>query len=149
VAVPDTLVSDAERERAVDRLREAAGEGRLTTEEFSERIDRAYAARTHGDLDDALSGLPKPAVPRRRRTKERLQRLVLWFVPVNVICIAVWALTGAEAHFWPKWVLLGTGIRLLLGARALVFESPAAALPPPLPGLPPSLPPAPGERHEP
>lgn len=27
-------------------------------------------------------------------------------------CIAVWLATGAESDFWPKWVLLGTGIGL-------------------------------------
>jgi hypothetical protein len=132
VALPDTLVSDGERERAVERLREAAGEGRLTTDEFSERLDRAYAVRTRGELDGVLDGLPKPALPRRRRTWRRLQHMALWFVPVNVICIAVWAITGAEAHFWPKWVLLGTGIRLLIGVRGLAFAPPGSRrLPPP------------------
>jgi hypothetical protein len=129
---PDTLASDAERERAADRLREAAGDGRLTTEELVLRVDRAYAARTHGELDDVLTGLPSPPVrPRRRRSRrERLWHLVLGFVPVNLVCIGVWAATGAEPHFWPKWVLLGTGIRLVFGVRRIAFHQPPE-LPPP------------------
>jgi hypothetical protein len=139
MAAPDTLVSDAERERAADRLRTAAGEGRLTTEEFSERIDRAYAARTHGQLEEVLAGLPRaPVLSRRRRsTRERLWHLALWFVPPNLVCIGVWAAAGANGDFWPKWVLLGTGIRLVYGARRLVFNEPPGPprLPPPPPGL--------------
>jgi hypothetical protein len=139
MVMPDTLVSDAERERAADRLRGAAAEGRLTTDEFSERIDRAYAARTHGELDEVLAGLPRaqaPAQP-RRTTRERLWRLAVWFLPPNLICIGIWAATGANGDFWPKWVLLGTGIRLLVGARQFVSDGPARPhrLPPPPPGL--------------
>jgi hypothetical protein len=136
MAASETLASDAERERAADRLREAAGDGRLTTEELITRVDGAYAARTHGELEAVLTGLPSPpATPRRRRSRrERFWNLVLWFVPVNLICIAVWATTGAEPHFWPKWVLLGTGIRLLVGVRKLAFHEPLhrpLELPPP------------------
>jgi hypothetical protein len=51
-------VSDAEREAAVARLGAAAGEGRLTLEEFSERSGRAYAARTQGELSELVRDLP-------------------------------------------------------------------------------------------
>lgn len=130
----DTLASDAEREQVAERLRGAAGEGRLTTDELSERLGRAYASRTHGELEQVLAGLPSvPARVRPRRTpQERLTRLAVWFIPPNVICISVWAVSGAHGDFWPKWVLLATGIRLLLGARRIVLGPPAhAALPPP------------------
>jgi hypothetical protein len=55
---PDLLASDAERERAVGRLRRGASEGRLTVEELDERCARAYAARTHGELEALLDDLP-------------------------------------------------------------------------------------------
>ena len=42
--------SDAEREGEVVRLREACAEGRLTLQEFSERVEEAYAARTRAEL---------------------------------------------------------------------------------------------------
>jgi hypothetical protein len=55
-----TRASDAEREAVVARLRDAAGEGRLTVEELAERIDAAYAAKTHADLDTLTADLPAP-----------------------------------------------------------------------------------------
>ncbi len=55
--------SDAEREHSIVLLREAVGEGRLTLEEFSERVDLAQAARTDGDLAELTSDLPSQHVP--------------------------------------------------------------------------------------
>jgi hypothetical protein len=52
------LASDAERERSIALLREAVAEGRLTLEEFSERVDNAQAARTDQDLAGLLRDLP-------------------------------------------------------------------------------------------
>lgn len=54
-------VSDAEREAVVARLNDATGEGRLTLEEFSERVSQALAARTRGDLDLVVRDLPVPS----------------------------------------------------------------------------------------
>ena len=51
--------SDADRERVVAVLAEAAGDGRLTLEEHSERVQRAYGARTLGEL----AGLTRDLVP--------------------------------------------------------------------------------------
>jgi hypothetical protein len=53
--------SDAERDAVVGRLNQAVGEGRLTMDEFSERLELAYAARTRGDLDLLLRDLPTDA----------------------------------------------------------------------------------------
>lgn len=58
--------SDAERDAVVGRLNQAVGEGRLTLDEFSGRLELAYAARTRGDLDPLLRDLPadsEAAVP--------------------------------------------------------------------------------------
>jgi hypothetical protein len=63
----DIRASDADRERAVDQLRVHAAAGRLTVEELDERSERAYAARTVGELARLLTDLPapppEPAVP--------------------------------------------------------------------------------------
>jgi hypothetical protein len=72
---PERRVSDAEREATVLRLREAGGEGRLTLEELAERVERADAARTRGDLDALTADLPAatalamplPDSPRKER----------------------------------------------------------------------------------
>ena len=50
--------SDGDREAAAARLNQAAGDGRLTLQEFSERLDRAYAARTRAELAPLTACLP-------------------------------------------------------------------------------------------
>ncbi len=52
------LASDAERERSIAVLRDAVSEGRLTLEEFSERVGIAHAARTDQQLADLARDLP-------------------------------------------------------------------------------------------
>jgi hypothetical protein len=73
---PALRASDAEREQAVDLLRAHAVDGRLTLEEFADRIDRAYAARTRDELDELGSDLPEtatvPAAVPQRRPPRRL-----------------------------------------------------------------------------
>jgi hypothetical protein len=55
---PAVRASDGERERTVDILRAHAADGRLTVDEFSQRVDVAYAARTRTELDALVSDLP-------------------------------------------------------------------------------------------
>ena len=57
-ADPRIRASDEDRDRAATLLREHHAVGRLTAEEFNERLDKAYAARTMGDLDALLADLP-------------------------------------------------------------------------------------------
>jgi hypothetical protein len=61
----DIRVGDAEREATVNELREHFASGRLTQEEFSERMDQAFAAKTRGDLKAVMQDLPsvRPQVP--------------------------------------------------------------------------------------
>jgi DUF1707 SHOCT-like domain len=54
-AMDDVRASDSERDAAVSRLGTAAGEGRLTLEEFVERVDRANTAATRAELDGLLA----------------------------------------------------------------------------------------------
>ena len=78
----DLLASDADRERAVARLREASAEGRLTLDELATRTGSAYVARTHGELVAVTSDLP--AVVSAPRKPSRLPGLVLGlFAPVD------------------------------------------------------------------
>jgi hypothetical protein len=53
--------SDAERDATVEQLRDAAGEGRLTLEEFSGRMELATTAKTRSELDQLLTDLPANA----------------------------------------------------------------------------------------
>jgi hypothetical protein len=47
----DVRASDAERDATVERLSAATGDGRLTLDEFSQRMERASSARTRAELD--------------------------------------------------------------------------------------------------
>ena len=51
-------ISDADRHRVSELLRQAAGEGRLDLEELDERLEAAYAAKTYGDLVPLTVDLP-------------------------------------------------------------------------------------------
>src|SRR5499427_3255625 len=53
--------SDAERDATVERLSRAAGDGRLTLEEFSQRMEQATAAKTRAELDPLVADLPTDA----------------------------------------------------------------------------------------
>jgi hypothetical protein len=51
-------VGDAEREATAAELREHYASGRLTLDELNERIDKAFAAKTRGDLNALMTDLP-------------------------------------------------------------------------------------------
>jgi len=53
-----TRVSDAEREATAAELREHYAGGRLTLDELNERVDKAFAAKTRGDLSAIMHDLP-------------------------------------------------------------------------------------------
>ena len=55
---PNIRASDADRDRAASLLREHHAAGRLTPEEFSERLDGVFAAKTMGDIHSQLRDLP-------------------------------------------------------------------------------------------
>ena len=143
--------SDAEREAVAERLRDAAGDGRLDHNELEERLEAAYGARTLGDLAVLTSDLPErptdPAPSEPAWRSDEVRAKLASFIVANFICIAVWVATGAEAGFWPKWVLLGTGIGLVatLVHRVLGVED-EERQGPPLPPAPPGLPNAPTRR---
>lgn len=58
---PTQRVSDAERDATVTALREHVVEGRLTLDEFSERVGRALESVTRADLAACMIDLPEPA----------------------------------------------------------------------------------------
>jgi hypothetical protein len=65
-AAANLRVSDAERDATVERLSGATGDGRLTLEEFSQRMELATAARTRADLEPLTADLPADAAPAAR-----------------------------------------------------------------------------------
>ena len=55
---PDMRAGDADREHLVEQLREHHAAGRLTLDEFDERMTKAYAAKTYGELRTLTRDLP-------------------------------------------------------------------------------------------
>ncbi len=53
-------VSDTERNAVAERLAAHYSDGRLDQAEFDERVNRAMAAKTRGDLDGLFDDLPEP-----------------------------------------------------------------------------------------
>jgi hypothetical protein len=129
--------SDADREQFVEALRRHHTEGRLTVEELTERTERAYAARTLGDLDALAADLPPiqpPAAPapatapagapapgphppsaRQAAARTALLRSALWYGLLSLVLLVVWAMSGRD-YFWPIWPILG--FAMLIGWQA-------------------------------
>ncbi|MFD8568259.1 DUF1707 domain-containing protein [Streptomyces sp. NPDC059639] len=59
----DLRASDADREQVAERLRDALAEGRLDMEEFGERLEETYKARTYRELLPVTRDLPGAGTP--------------------------------------------------------------------------------------
>lgn len=112
--------SDADREAVVSLLRTHATEGRLDADELDARIGSALRARTRADLAALVEDLPATGPPRGSsgRRREHLRA----YVAVNMLLVAIWALTGFGDP-WFLWPLLGWGTALVVG-RAGVCGAP-------------------------
>jgi Domain of unknown function (DUF1707)/Domain of unknown function (DUF4190) len=49
---------DSDRDRVVELLNAAYGEGRLSKDEYDDRLENALSARTYADLDQIVADLP-------------------------------------------------------------------------------------------
>jgi hypothetical protein len=81
-------VSDADRDRVVQSLNQAAGEGRLSLPEFEDRVGGVLAAVTYADLARFTADLPAavaPPVLELRSDSSSLKRAGRWVVPHQVV----------------------------------------------------------------
>jgi Domain of unknown function (DUF1707) len=101
---PNLRASDADRDATADRLREHHTDGRLDPEEFQERLDRCFAAKTVGELAELTRDLP--ADPARHsaggRTSLGLLRCLrmIPIVPIILAIIAIHLIVGAVSGLW-------------------------------------------------
>jgi len=117
---PRIRASDADRERTAALLREHHAQGRLTPEEFNERLDRAFEAKTIGDLDALLADMPgidlyrlpahdiRPAPPgaRRGRAGSALERRGEGpIIPRGAATWAAWA--AISTALFLAWLSVG------------------------------------------
>lgn len=125
---PAMRVSDIERDQAAAALREHCARGRLSVDEFHERLEAAYAAKTVGDLDRLAADLPAedsyelpvPAgsrLPPQARSRETIDLALpgglwpwLWgaWAVVSALNLAIWLLLTLvpvwDLHPWWIWV---------------------------------------------
>jgi hypothetical protein len=93
----DLRASDADRDRVLAMLGEAMSDGRLTVDEHSERIQRAFAARTLGELAELTADLAVPSAQPVRLDGGRVitgifgpaRRDGRWVVPENLTVTAM------------------------------------------------------------
>jgi hypothetical protein len=97
---PRMRAGDKDRQRTVEQLGKHFGEGRLTVEEFDERVVRAHAAVYIDELPALTADLPQEAVLRPAAPPRRPMR----FPPVLVallIMILVWSVVSAIVYGGP------------------------------------------------
>jgi hypothetical protein len=112
----DFRVSDAERNQVIDQLKRHTADGRLTLEEFEDRVGEAMSAKTAGELRPVLRELPllqtPPPVPRRRSR-----------VPVPFLFVGIFFLLAlGHPVFWLLIPLAFFWFRGFPGARRRGFQ---------------------------
>lgn len=112
---PNVRAGDADRDEIGERLRRNHAEGRIDAQEFQDRIDRCYHAKTVGDLQQLVNDLPREHDEQAERPVRRL-----WPVPLIPLVIAVWAITIATGWHHGHWGLPWL-IPLLFAIRFLVW----------------------------
>jgi DUF1707 SHOCT-like domain len=135
-----TRASDQDRERTASALGRHYAAGRLTLEEFQERLDQAYAAKTLGQLGDLMADLPGgdlsqlPGQPGgnlrlpERRAAGTVQapggsNPTAWhfWLAVTIGVLVVWLISGASGGPWFLWAAIPLAI-ILLRRRAIDRE---------------------------
>lgn len=101
---PNLRAGDADREATSERLRCHHAEGRLDAEEFQERIDRCYQAKTVGELEQLLIDLPPEATFEGRLHLHRLRMVPL--LPIVIAIAAISAVTGGHHGHFGFWLLI-------------------------------------------
>ena len=131
---PDMRAGDEDRDQTISRLREAFAEGRLTNEEFDQRMAQANGAKTYGELAELVKDLPDEApraavpapVPPAPATDVASpddnhnvrNGWMAWLgvsVMVNVIYFPTWITSGGSpGYYWPIWVMGPWGAAMLI-----------------------------------
>jgi hypothetical protein len=119
--------SDADRELVRTVLVDAYGDGRLTREEYDERLNDLYGSRTLGELpplvaDLMASGSPtavpaalQPADLRARgarKWRREVEESLAGFLFPSTICVVIWIVVGG-GFFWPVFPIVFLGLNLL------------------------------------
>jgi hypothetical protein len=121
--------ADSDRAAVATLLGEHMAAGRLTVAEYEDRLARAYAAKTYGELDALTADLPSAAPVRRPQPVATAPAAEVahggwagehsWraWVTTSLIVVTIWAATSLASwsftYFWPVWVIGPWGAVLL------------------------------------
>ncbi len=140
-AGPEMRASDGDRDKVASVLREHYAQGRLTTEEFDERLEQLYTSKTYGELAVLTSDLPDvdlrrlPEAPSRAPERAKASSVkgaqdkglaAAWSVwatasGINWMIWLIIGVTGDDFPYpWPLWVMGPWGVVLLVTTVATV-----------------------------
>lgn len=126
---PEMRASDVDRDRVAAVLREHTAQGRITMDEFNERLEQLYQSKTYGDLAKLTSDLPdvdlraRPAkiapTPQPKQGMHTGMRAAwgAWAAASSVnwvIWLIVSVTSGHLIYPWPLWVMGPWGAILLM-----------------------------------
>ena len=99
---PRMRAGDKDRQRVVEELGKHFGEGRLTVEEFDERVVRAHASVYLDELPALTADLPgdpqpQPQSPYRRRSPQRRESVFVLLVAM----LLAWSLVATVVYSVP------------------------------------------------
>ncbi len=127
---PHLRAADADRAAVATVLGQHMSAGRLTVDEYDERLARTYAAKTYGELDEITADLPStdvtprpapatpaPASPGPHGGWDADPHSWRAWVTTSLIVLTIWAATSLASweflYFWPVWVIGPWGAVLL------------------------------------
>lgn len=110
--------ADADRERVAEQLRSAHADGRVDLTEYDERVQRAWAARTYGELDALTADMPQARPPTPKAGPEVRQphrqcgngrggrAMVSAWAGVSLVNLMIWAVVCLSTMSWiyPWWI---------------------------------------------
>jgi hypothetical protein len=131
---PHLRAADKDRTALATVLGEHMAAGRLSVAEYEERLARAYAAKTYGELAELTTDLPAAPAPARAGVAPPARRADLpdrqhgwhdadawaWrsWASTAAIVLTIWAVTSLASwefrYFWPIWVIGPWGAVLLV-----------------------------------
>jgi len=119
--------SDADRELVRVVLADAYGDGRLTREEYDDRLNTLYGSLTLGELPSLIADLmpsgnppaePAPLHPAdlrvrgARKWRRDVEESLAAFLVPSAICTVIWIAVGG-GFFWPVFPMLFLGLNLV------------------------------------
>jgi hypothetical protein len=117
--------SDADRDVVRAVLADAYSDGRLTREEYDERLGTLYSSRTLGELPALVADLvsadsppaPLPGADLRergaRKWRKDVEEALAGFLVPSIICTVIWVAFTAGSFFWPIFPMLFLGLNLV------------------------------------